>query len=161
TQLARLNQESGNLWTARNYIVQADRLVQSTPDPVQQGFVTIHLAAIEWELGNHESALTDYQRALTYGRAGNSWWIQAQALNGLGKAAQFQGNVAEALPRYVEALQVARAHSDAFSEIEILVNIARAQRDRGDLDSARLRLNDAIAKIETLRETLSRQDLRT
>ena len=159
TQLARIYQQGGQIESARSSLLQAQRLLNIN-DPVQQAFVGIRLGSVYSELGRGEDALIAFEGALKAATDCKSHWIQAQALNGIGDIAYVRGDRTSAVQSYEGALEIARKHDDPFGEVATLVNIARAERGKGTLESARTRLAEALLKIEKLRENLADENLR-
>lgn len=86
---------------------------------------------------------------------------EAGALYGLGLLREKTGKHAEAVQLYTDALKIRRELSMPADEARVMLGLARATRDAGDTQAAIAMVEEAIAKIESLRTGLPGHELRT
>ena len=86
---------------------------------------------------------------------------EARTLNNIGLFYYSLGEDQKALDYYNQALPIARAVGDRFGEAMALGNIAYANLRMQQLPEARIRLEDALAIIESLRTKIISRELRT
>ncbi len=111
-------------------------------------------------LGDTDRAISSYTSALQQTRAGQDQRDQAYTLNYIGRVYDNLGQGQKALRYYYQALSLSRVASDPAGESLTLYQIARAQQRLGNLDESRLKLNAALAIIESLRTKVASQDSR-
>jgi predicted ATPase/class 3 adenylate cyclase/Tfp pilus assembly protein PilF len=75
-------------------------------------------------------------------------WLQAHALNALGRLMDHQAKVTEARHLYEEALRLSRAIGDRHMEGGLLGNLGGLHYDLGELDLARLHYEQSLAAAE-------------
>ncbi|QIZ70269.1 CHAT domain-containing protein [Oxynema aestuarii] len=118
-------------------------------------------------------ALGDWEQAIFYleqarqGASGNNATnakdrlAETDILLFLGRLRARGDRPAEALENLNEALDLARELGRPSTEIEVLYEIAKIERDRGNLSEARDRVERAIGILESLRSKVVSQQLRT
>lgn len=104
---------------------------------------------------------TTLRRALAACREAGNRPDEALTLKALGDAYARQRAYGAALESYAEALPLVRRTAFAGAEATVLLGMARAERDRGRLDAARARAEEAIRQIESIRAAVVSEDFRT
>jgi CHAT domain-containing protein len=112
-------------------------------------------------LGNTIKALDYYNQSLPLMReAGNNYYT-ATVLNHTGVAYRSLGEYDKALSYFNEALQLRKLAGDQRGIATTLSDIARLERDRGNLVEARKRIEEALAQVERVRLNVASPRLRT
>lgn len=112
-------------------------------------------------MGQKQTALEHYLRALSFWRAGKDFRPEAETLNWLGQIYASRGEREKADTSFKRALMLSRKAEYRFAEAASLHNMARFERDGGNLVTARARAEEALAVAESLRGKINSQDLRT
>ena len=112
-------------------------------------------------LGEKQKALDYYNQALPIARAVGDRSGEARTLNNIGLFYYSLGEDQKALDCYNQALPIMRAVGDRFGEAVVLGNIAYVNLRMQQLPEARIRLEDALAIIESLRTKIISRELRT
>jgi CHAT domain-containing protein/Tfp pilus assembly protein PilF len=105
-------------------------------------------------------AISSYTSALQQTRAGQDQRHQAYTLNDIGRVYDDLGQGQKALKYYYQALSLNRVAADPAGESLSLYQIARAERRLGHFDESRVKANDALTIIESLRVKVASQDSR-
>src|SRR5207245_2176197 len=71
------------------------------------------------------------------------------------------GEKQKALDLYNQALPLNRVVGDRSGEADTLASIATVERDRGNLTEARVRIEEALTIVESLRSKIASQELRS
>jgi CHAT domain-containing protein len=158
-QLVRMYGEMASLRLALERILEARRTSQEIGDLCLQGFIDVHLGQINLDLTKYRDAQTAFEGALREAEACGPW-TKAQALAGIGDIHYLEGDQVGAVRYYEGALEADRLLKDVFAEVSALCKIAKAERDAGDLEAARSRIDEALRKIESLRENVKSESLR-
>jgi CHAT domain-containing protein len=158
-QLVRIYGEMASLRLALERILEARRTSQEIGDLCLQGFIDVHLGQINLDLTQYRDAQAAFEGALREAEACGPW-TKAQALAGIGDIRYLGGDQIGAVRYYQDALDADRVLKDVFAEVSALCKIAKAERDAGDLSSARGRIEEALRKIESLRENVASESLR-
>lgn len=111
--------------------------------------------------GKRQKALDFFRQALQLRRAIADRDGEAITLNDTGSLYTLMGETPEDLEYYSRALQLSRAVQDKSLEASILLGMAKAERNRGNLVEARKQIESALALIESLRTKVVSQELRT
>jgi CHAT domain-containing protein/Flp pilus assembly protein TadD len=111
--------------------------------------------------GEKEKARNYYLQALAFWEKGNDFRPQAETLNWLGQVYADKGERELAFSSFKRALNLSRKAEYRFAEAASLYNLARLERSAGNLDAARLRVEESLAIIESMRQRVNDQDLRT
>lgn len=119
------------------------------------------IGSLLYSLGRQHDALRDYEQGLALSRRVSDRRGQAYTLDYIGYIHDMSGRKRQALAYYSQALPLMRAVEDRSGETLTLYNIARANRDRGNLGDARRSIEEALKKVESLRTKVISQELRT
>jgi CHAT domain-containing protein len=119
-----------------------------------------HLGEAHFHLGQPRTALDYYRQSLAVCRAAGLRQMEANVLDDLGAVHASLGEPDRALEFYGQALSLARVVIHRGGEASALAGIARVERERGDLQAARLRIEEALAVIAAQRVKIASQDLR-
>jgi CHAT domain-containing protein/uncharacterized protein HemY len=112
-------------------------------------------------LGAQEKALRYYEQALAINRSVGDRRGETDTLNLVGRVYDGWGEKQKALDYYRRALPLSRATEYRFGESSTLYNMARAERDRDNLNEARADMEAALRIVESLRAKVAGEDLRT
>ncbi|MEK6334321.1 MAG: CHAT domain-containing protein [Acidobacteriota bacterium] len=110
--------------------------------------------------GEKQKALDHYLRALSFLQAEKSSRAKAETLNLIAGVYQGWGQSAKAFDYYDQALVLSRRGDFPVGEAATQYNLARLERDRGNLAEARHRMDEALHVVESLRRKVTSQDLR-
>ena len=129
-------------------------------DRYGEAYSLLGLGKLHGESDENQKALDHYNEALALFRKVKHPRGEALALNGLGLLYAYTEESRKALGCYHEALPIWRDLGDRSSEAATLANLARVERDTGDLDESRRHIEAALAITETLRIKIASQQLR-
>jgi len=118
------------------------------------------IGAVQISEGDLQKALNTLQQTLSLNRSGQDYRHEANALNLIGKVYEDLKEPARALQCYQQALVLSRTAADPTAESTSLFNLARHERDEGDLSNAEQKLESAIQIDESIRAQMIGQDLR-
>ncbi len=111
-------------------------------------------------MGDYDRALDYFTQALeSYRRRGAAQPIAA-ALNALGKTYYQKGEIEKAIDYLNQSLRLRLAQGDRNGETVTRINLASAERDRGNRAAAREHIETAIKMIEDLRMKGESEELR-
>ncbi|MDQ3665819.1 MAG: CHAT domain-containing tetratricopeptide repeat protein [Acidobacteriota bacterium] len=110
--------------------------------------------------GDKTGALKNYLLARAFAHAQKDLREETDTLNLMGRVYEDQGRKQMGLECYKRALSLSRDAEYRFGETATLYNIARAERERGDLSAARAQIEAALRVVESLRTKVASQDLR-
>ena len=150
----------GDRQKALDYHNQALAITKETNHPSGQASVLYNICVLYYDAGEQQKALDCFNQTLqlsggTVSRAG-----QAGVLHSIGTVYRSLGEWQKALEYYNEALSLKRATHDRRGEAISLLGIARVEQKRGNLTRARPIIEEAISIIESLRTSVSGQELR-
>lgn len=106
-------------------------------------------------------ALASYEQALQLRKTLGDRWGEASVLNSTGTAHAKLNAADKAFDYHKQALVLYEAIGDKRGQARAIYGIARAERDRGNIDDARKQIELALAKVEATRSDVSSQNLRT
>ena len=119
------------------------------------------LARVYLSHRDHDKAGELYRQALALHRAVSNRRGEAATLADLGAVAAAQGDVPRALDLLHQALPIVRAIGDRSGEARVLHQLANAERDAGNLADARADSDAALAIVESVRNKVFNQELRS
>jgi CHAT domain-containing protein/lipoprotein NlpI len=153
----------GQLQRALEGHLQVLKLRQgSTPKEIAGRSITLsNIGNCYYLLGDTTKALDYYNQSLPLMRQVGNNYYTAAVLNHLGVAYSSLGEYDKALNYLNEALEVRNLSGDQRGIATTLSDIARLERDRGNLVEARKRIEEALAQIERVRLNVASPRLRT
>ena len=150
----------GEYQKALEYFSRVLELSRAVEERKVEASALVNLGGVYANLGDSRKALNYYDQALALWRAIEHRRGEARTLHDIGALHQSLGDALKALDFYGQALSLSQASGDRRKEAEILGSIARAERDRGRLAEACLRMETALGIIESLRTKVTSRDLR-
>jgi CHAT domain-containing protein/tetratricopeptide (TPR) repeat protein len=124
------------------------------------GIVRNNIGHVYLGLGRPDEALTWFLAALPDMRPAGGVASEAQAVSNIGLAYAAKGDHARATEYFDRALPLAREAANGDVAAATLFRAATVERDRGELDAARLRVEAALAELESERSQLSGYEFR-
>ena len=121
----------------------------------------INIGRTYFELGNRPRALDFYNRAESVARTINDRLALATIINNRADIFRSRRQFKSAHALYEQALAIVREVGDRSKEVATLGNIAKTQKDMGDLAGARKAIESALDILESLRTKLGSHDLRS
>jgi CHAT domain-containing protein/lipopolysaccharide biosynthesis regulator YciM len=121
----------------------------------------VHIGEVYISTKELHQALDHFQRALKLYRAIGDKTGEAATLNEIGSTFSLLDEKKSARDYYKKALLLSRKVRDQEGEALALFNIARLERDTGNLAEALSQIEIALKIIEPLRRKVSSQDLRS
>lgn len=118
------------------------------------------IARVYESRADKKEALDHYLRAMAFFRAEKDLRLGAETLNLIAGVYEEWGQLEKALSYYNQALVMSRKAEFPVGEAATQYNIARLERDRGNLTEARQRMDEALGVVESLRRKVTSQDLR-
>ena len=138
--------------TAIRYYRQAMTQARRTGDRWAQAILLDKLGTAHLELGDAGRALAAEQRAAALFKDERDWNRYTWTLANQGWLHERQGRPEQGLLLYAQATLGFHNSQDRTGEAFVLLGEARIARKQGDLNSARLKLEQALKYIESLRE---------
>ncbi len=151
----------GDYPQALSHFQQALSISRRTGDRRVESLELREIGKVHDALGNKAKALDYYQRAISFWRSDKDFREMADTLNPIGHIYEERGQKDQALEYYEKALRLSRQAEFRYGEATTLLSIARVQRDSGKLFEARQRAEEALRVLESVREKVDSQDLRT
>lgn len=145
---------------ALDYYNRALPIMRDTADIFGVGIILSDIGAVYAAMGDRARASTYYERALEAHRKTNDRRDEARTLIRLGELREASGDFDTALTHYGSALELARAIGNESSQAHAHYFFARAERARGNLESAELNIKKTLRIIEQLRAGILGQELR-
>lgn len=135
-------------------------LLQAVEDTSGEAITLITVGKIYASAGQKQKALDYFNRALAPLRSVGHRSGEADALSNVGAAYASLGDYAKAIEFYEQALSLRRVVGDRRGEAETLYSIARTEQDRGRLNDARARVEEALEITESMRDQVAGRELR-
>ena len=145
---------------ALDFYNQSLSIWRAMGDSYGEAYSLVGLGKLHGESDENQKALDHYNQALALFRKVKHPRGEALALNSLGLLYASSEESRKALGCYHEALPIWRDLGDRSSEAATLANLARLERDTGDLDESRRHIEAALAITETLRIKIASQQHR-
>jgi CHAT domain-containing protein/uncharacterized protein HemY len=111
--------------------------------------------------GEHDKALASYEQALQLQTVATDAVGRGQTLKNIGLSYSATGKHAQALQRLNEALEIWRKVMYPTAEADTRYELARVQKQLGNLDEASNQIQAALPLVETLRTKIANQHFRT
>lgn len=129
--------------------------------PEWEAFALNNIGSAYYALGDYQKALDFFERALPqlirYGHVRQ----QGRTLTKLGLVHYTTGDPEKAFGFFSKSLLASRAASDPFGEVAALYNLARVERDRGNLAESRSLIEGALNITESVRASSVSHEVRT
>jgi CHAT domain-containing protein len=142
------------------YYNQALPLRLAVGDRRSEGVTLDHLGVAYSLMGEPEKALGYHQQALERHRAAESPRTEAMALGNIGHVYTLLRDPKKAIEFHGQALRLFRAVGDRQNEAKMLLGLARAEREQGNLAEARKDIEASLALTEAVRANVNSQQLR-
>jgi CHAT domain-containing protein/predicted negative regulator of RcsB-dependent stress response len=158
--LGRANNSIGNYERAVGYLNDALELFRAMGMKRLEAQALREMGVVQASIGDYSKSLETFEQSIKLNRLGQDYRYEAYALNLMGKVYEKLNDKDRARQNYQRALEMSRTASDSAGESNSLFNLARIARDRGDLAGAEQQLESALTIGESIRTTVSSQDLR-
>ena len=151
----------GQYQRALDMHLQVVALRQGPSDKAGRAITLSNIGNSYYHLGDVNKALDFYTQSLELMRQDTKKYYTAAVLNHMGVAYRSLGEYDKALNYFNEALELRRIAGDHRGIATTLSDIARLERDRGNLLEARRRIEEALAQVEVVRSKVSSSLLRS
>jgi CHAT domain-containing protein len=158
--LGALEASSGARQKALDFYGQALSIYRASGDRYGEAYALLSLGGLHGESDEKQTALDHYNQALALFRGVKHPRGEALALNGLGTLYTSSEESRKAIECYRQALPLWRNLGDRGDEAATLANLARVERDLGDLNEARRHIEAALDITEALRMKIASRQLR-
>jgi CHAT domain-containing protein/tetratricopeptide (TPR) repeat protein len=158
--LSQLQAEAGDPAGARASLEKALKISREIGDRQGEAWALAGLGRLEMRTGAVPAAERDLTAALALRRAIGNRRGEAESLHLLGELRAATGKAGEARDLFASELAIRQAGEDQDGAATALAGLARLDLAAGDLAAARVRLEEALENIESLRVRVARQDLR-
>lgn len=158
--LAIVRRNRGEFELARAHAEEALAISRAIGDGVREAGALNGLGQVLSASGRHTEALEHVERALQLSRALSNRDEEAIALTAKGRALRALRRLDEAAAVLHEALAESRRVQFPVAERDDLTELARLERDRGDLAAAESYIEAASTIDETMRSNISSPELR-
>lgn len=145
---------------AYDYAERALILSRDTTDLMLKSLTFNNAGLAALKVGKKQEGLNYLTEALQWCEQSKDRQCAAVLLKNIGIGCHMSKEYDKALEHLFQGNLLSRQIGYRSCEADALLRIARVERDMGRLDSARSRLESAIGLTESLRETLSTNDLR-
>jgi len=158
--IGRIYDETGNTEQALEQFRLVYSISKELSNRLMQSYALGYIGKAFNSLGDFDHALTNYKAALELNRLSGDRREQAYTLSDLGQVLWTKGDRVGAIEHYTEALALSRKVNDLRAASLALYKIARAERDRGNLDVARARVEEALQASDKFRANVGAQEMR-
>lgn len=152
TNLARVDEESGNYQEAWQQAARAVEMARGIPDDSLEGYALVEVAQAQRRLSNYTGAKQNSERALQIARQLNDQRLECHALRGLGAVADSEGKRDDAIHHYEESLTAARAARDPTCEAQTLNNLGGLYRSVAKYETAIKYYEDSLGLRRQIRD---------
>jgi CHAT domain-containing protein len=146
---------------ALNNYNEALTIAKEIKDGLFEAVILRSLGAYYEKGSDLQIAKSYYEKALQLNLTLKKGREAAYCLNNLGHLEEINSDFSDALKKYQDALSLNRENSDLLGESTTLFNIARVQQKQGNLSEAKLMMEAALLRVESLRSKIAGQDLRS
>lgn len=150
----------GDAEKSLEYQTQALQLMRDAKDLRGEAITLVKLGENYALLNDNAKALEYYNLALPLCRQIENRNWEAHVLELIGKTQVASGKQQQALEYFNQALQLTRSISQRTGEASTLYAMAVAERQLGKLSEAQTRMETALDLLESLRNKVTREDLR-
>ena len=159
--LSRIFEEMGRMPEALKSAQSAVQISRREGLQSLEAYALARVGSIHSKIGRMPEAIDDYQQSLVlWQKAGNSWQ-QALTRAKLASAYVASGEVARGQGLLERALLEFRTTGDRAGQLQVLYDLALAERALGNLTEARKHIDTAIDLQEATRRELIREDWRS
>lgn len=151
----------GDLPKALNYHNQSLVLRRKVSDQYGESYALTNIGAVYDQLGDLPKALDYFEQALKIRRTIGDRYGEATSLHKIGSICSRLRKADLALEYYNQALELSRTLRYQTRETEVLLSIARHDRERGNIVQATRQVEAALDIIESTRTKVSSQALRS
>ncbi len=142
--LANIERTVGNFEAARQYLLEANTLLQKEPEPIYQASVFNDLGEVMRAIEDYPAAKAYYQQSLAlYQEVGDAFGIGASLIN-LGFVAYHAGDLEQAYQYAHEAYAAFKAINNSRALTYPLTLFGRIAQDKGDYALALSRYQEAL-----------------
>lgn len=159
--IARIQAATGRKHEALKAHLKRLRIARSLPDARMEAYALNDAGLVYESLGKAALALECYKKALAISRRLHQPRVLARSLHNLGAFHSRHGRLREARARYEEALPFMVKAGDRAGEGLIRFDIARLERDTGEIEAALRDILAIIESSESRRSNVVSSDLRT
>lgn len=149
TDIGRIYKARGKLEPALDHLSQALLRLREAGDSSGQAFVLNETGAAHRDLGDLRDALDCYHSAVKLRIDLGDRWGQAQLYNNLGLVYSYMGYQPKAAENYEKASRIWRELGLRNSEMNTLINAAKANAEMGDLDVALAQYQEVLTFCNT------------
>ncbi len=158
--IGKVYDSSGDREKALEHFNQALPLRRAVNDRAGEANTLFNLGGVYENLGEKQKAFDYYNQALVLWQTVGDRRGEAQALTSIGTVHKDLGEPDKALDLYNRALPIHRTVGNRSGEAGTLYEMARFERGRGNLITARSQIETALKLIESLRTKIGSQQLR-
>jgi CHAT domain-containing protein/Tfp pilus assembly protein PilF len=151
----------GELQKALDYHNQSLVLRRKVSDQYGEAYALTNIGAVYDQLGELQKALDYFEQALKIRRTVGDRYGEASSLHKVGTIYAKLRKADLALEYYNQALELSRTLRYQTRETEILLSIARHDRERGNILEATRQVETALNIIESTRTKVASQGLRS
>jgi CHAT domain-containing protein/Tfp pilus assembly protein PilF len=152
--------ELGDYKNALQYSQKSVQVNRAMPSPLGEAYALGNLGKALDALGKQTEAAERYERALALSREGGDRFLEGLLLNALGQLHYRSGRSQTARKYYSQALSLQKKANDSVRMPQTLFNLARAERDLGNLDGAIQYAAQGLKIAESLRGKVASSELR-
>jgi CHAT domain-containing protein/tetratricopeptide (TPR) repeat protein len=158
--MGQIYDETGKTQQALEQFRIALSISKELSNTLMQSYALGYIGKAYDSLGDFDQALSNYKAALELNRRSGDRREEAYTLSDLGQVLWKKGEQVKAIEHYTEALALSRKVNDLRAASLALYKIARAERDRGNLDVARARVEEALQVSDKFRANVAAQEMR-
>jgi CHAT domain-containing protein len=150
----------GEFQKGLQYLEEALPIRKSVGDRRGEANTLEAIGSYYFSLKNYRKAIEYFDQILPLWRSTGDRSGEGSTLRKLGMTNAALGETKKAIDYLDQALPLLRAVGDRRDQAETLYGIASVQRDSDNLDDARVKIEEAISIIESLRANIPGQELR-
>lgn len=159
--IAHVYSKLGDNKKALEYYEQSLTLRRASNDRRGEAATLSNIGSILQDLGDYQKAVAYYNQSLTITTTiGTDLLQRAITLNNIGSVYRKLGDSQNALDHTKQAYTILHDSGHKNEEARALYNMARIERDRGNLVEARGYIEKSLATVEALRTSVASQKLR-
>ena len=159
-QIGNTYKELGNYSEAVNYLEKSLAFYKDQKNLRGQSNVLRSIGNLYSLKGEYQKGAEYYEQTTALLRTGIDNQNQAEFLIGIAKDYYAGGETQKALDLYSEALTISRLREQQVVSAASLYEIARIERDLGNFNNARNKIEEAIQVVESIRAKIFNQEIR-